>query len=148
MKFILRDEVSEETIEVESMEAACDAAREWLREGDWDLSGGTLWVDARVIPVLNEIEQDGETVTVQIDPPAPKCLAGEHVWDSPHAIVGGCRENPGVRGKGGGVVINEVCTKCGCGRTTDTWAQRRDTGEQGLTSVSYEPGKYLEEVAA
>lgn len=148
MKFILRDEGAEETIEVESVQDARRAARRWLREGDWDLSSGTLWVDAWVIPVVDDEEQDGEQVTVQLDPPAPKCCDGEHEWESPHAIVGGCRENPGVRGKGGGVVINEVCTKCGCGKTTDTWAQRPDTGEQGLTTVSYEPGRYSEEIAA
>jgi hypothetical protein len=147
MKVILRDEGSEETIEVESMEAARVAARDWLREGDWDLSGGTLWVDGWVIPVLDGVEQDGEKVTVRVDPPAPKCLEGEHEWDSPYNILGGSRENPGVWGKGGGVLIKDVCMKCGCGRTIDTWAQRRDTGEQGLRSVSYEPGRYAEEVS-
>ena len=42
------------------------------------------------------------------------------------------------RDRGGGVVIAEVCVQCGCKRTTDTWAQDRSTGEQGLTSVGYE----------
>jgi hypothetical protein len=36
--------------------------------------------------------------------------------------------------------------RCGCERTTDTWAQNPETGEQGLQSVSYEEGKYADEI--
>jgi hypothetical protein len=36
---------------------------------------------------------------------------------------------------------------CGCGRKVDTWAQDQQTGEQGLESVSYEPGKYSHAIA-
>jgi hypothetical protein len=57
-------------------------------------------------------------------------------------LVGGIEENPGVWGHGGGVVINEACVRCGCGRTTDTWAQDPSTGRQGLESVAYEEGAY------
>lgn len=39
---------------------------------------------------------------------------------------------------GGGVVVREVCAVCGCYRETDSWAQRPDTGEQGLKSIAYE----------
>ena len=46
-------------------------------------------------------------------------------------------ENPGVWGHGGGVIIEEHCTRCDATRTTDTWAQDGSTGQQGLTSVSY-----------
>jgi hypothetical protein len=37
-------------------------------------------------------------------------------------LVGGLRENPGVYGKqyGSGVIILEVCARCGARRTTDT----------------------------
>jgi hypothetical protein len=56
---------------------------------------------------------------------------------SPYAVLGGLRENPGVQGHGGGVTIHRVCAHCGCLRIYDSWAQRRDTGEQGLASTSY-----------
>ena len=36
-------------------------------------------------------------------------------------------------------MITEVCAQCGRYRVTDTWAQCRDTGEQGLRSVTYRP---------
>jgi hypothetical protein len=88
-------------------------------------------------------EDDCERASVACDPPVPPCVdGGEHEWRAPHAIVGGIEENPGVWGHGGGVVMHECCMRCRCGRVTDTWAQRSDTGEQGLTSVKYEPGKY------
>jgi hypothetical protein len=35
---------------------------------------------------------------------------------------------------------------CGCERTTDTWAQNPTTGERGLLSVTYEVGKYADEI--
>lgn len=80
-----------------------------------------------------------ECVTVTIEPIEPEC-AGEHDhdWRSPYSVLGGIKENPGVWGHGGGVILREVCAHCGRYRITDTWAQRKDTGEQGLESVKYE----------
>ena len=51
-----------------------------------------------------------------------------------------------VWGSGGGVRIEEVCMRCGCSKTTDTWAQDPSDGEQGLDSTSYVPRKYAGEV--
>jgi hypothetical protein len=53
-------------------------------------------------------------------------------------VVGGHRDNPGVFGHDGGVIIREVCRHCAAYRVTDTWAQNPATGEQGLESVTYE----------
>ena len=79
--------------------------------------------------------EDGllETVSVRIDPDEPKCSDEDgHEWAAPVNIVGGCKESPGVYGHGGGVTISEVCLHCGCRKLINTWAQRRDTGEEGL----------------
>ena len=43
---------------------------------------------------------------------------------------------------------HEVCRHCGCKRTTDTWAQNRETGEQGLREVSYEENAFTAEELA
>lgn len=120
---------------------------DFVRGGDYNLSpeDGTIWVDVYIT------DEDGEEdrMTVKVDPPEPKCFPGEvHDWESPHDIVGGIEENPGVHGHGGGVIIEQVCMSCGTKRTTDTWAQRPDTGEQGLESVSYEEGYYEEDIQA
>jgi hypothetical protein len=72
-----------------------------------------------------------------VDPEEPDCSAADHDWCSPIEVVGGIDSNPGVWGHGGGVKITEVCRHCGGYRITDTWAQRQDTGEQGLESVEY-----------
>lgn len=98
---------------------------------------GTIWID---VYVRNTLTGDEESDTVQLDEPAPDCVASEeHDWQSPYSVVGGLRENPGVWGNGGGVIIKTVCAHCGMYRVTNTWAQRHDTGEEGLTDVTYEP---------
>lgn len=129
-------------------ESAAFAAREWAHDGDWDTSEGTIWVDVRVYAEWNGPDSYHERVTTQIDPDEPKCEGSEHEWSSAHDLVGGIIENPGVWGNGGGVRMSECCVICGCRRMTNTWVTRPDTGEQGLTSVSYEPGYYSEQIAA
>ena len=107
--------------------------------------GGTMWIDVRV-----HCRETGEETsdTVTCEPDEPECPDhAAHDWQNPYEILGGLKDNPGVWGHGGGVICREVCVHCGCERTTDTWAQRPDNGEQGLTSVAYEPGKYATEVA-
>lgn len=112
---------------------------------DWlDASSTTTWVHVQVRG------EDGSDVplSIEIEPEEPECLDGEvHEWRSPYAIVGGLVSNAGVWGHGGGVIINECCVHCGCRKQIDTWAQDRETGEQGLTSVAYEPGHYAEALA-
>ena len=69
-----------------------------------------------------------ETVTDEDELPSP----GEdgHAWTSPHSMVGGLENNPGVYGNSGGVKIHEVCSRCGLHRHTDTWDQSfTGTGE-------------------
>lgn len=127
-----------------------EAAEEYVAEGDWGERTKTSWV--RVYAWRGErgtdlAEETRETHTIEIEPDEPECSHDDgHDWQSPVEIVGGIESNPGVRGHGGGVVVDECCVRCGCRRTTDTWAQDRDTGEQGLTSVEYEEGAYAEEL--
>ena len=143
-----------ETIRESSVEDAIEAARDWAREGDWDTSGGTVHVHVYLSCETDEDYVSGrgsseeERVSVAIEQDEPECSSGDHDWQSPHELVGGIAENPGVWGHGGGVVITECCLRCGCGRKTDTWAQNRTTGEQGLREVTYEPGKYAGEIGA
>lgn len=123
-----------------SPEEALKVARNNVSRSNYSESEGTLWIDVKVR--CDETgEEDSDSVT--LEPDEPDCEDGEvHHWESPHCLVGGLTENPGVHGHGGGVIITEVCLKCGCKRVTDTWAQNRETGEQGLRSVSYEEDAY------
>lgn len=91
----------------------------------------------------DERDSDGDPVAeehvITVDPIEPPCPeADEHDWSNDWALVGGIEENSGVWGKGGGVLIHERCRHCRMWRIKDTWAQDRLTGEQGLTSISYE----------
>lgn len=83
----------------------------------------------RVVP-------DCECITITVDPPAPECNDHEHDWQSPHELLGGIEDNPGVWANGGGVLIKEVCAHCGRYKITDTWANHGSL--QGFTSVCYE----------
>ena len=117
--------------------------RAWTEGGDWDLSNGAIWITDRAVALDphtgDEIYNTKVSVTVAFQPDEPECMRGEdHDWQSPHDVVGGIEDNPGVWGSGGGIVSREVCSHCGRYRVTDTWATNPSTGEQGLTSVAYE----------
>lgn len=122
------------------------AAQEYVAGGEWGPLERTTWVRVRTWRAATG-RADGETIhgrvyedtqRVSVDPDVPKCTQDEHEWRSPHSVLGGLEENPGVQGHGGGVVITEVCRHCGVYRVRDTWAQDPETGEQGLDSVTYE----------
>lgn len=141
-KYEVRTEGASEVLDATDHDEAIEQAEEWLREG-WERTDETIWVHGYLIVTDSDGDEERERITVQIDPDEPSCTSDEgHDWDSPHELVGGIKENPGVWGHGGGVTIQEVCLHCGCGKLTDTWAQDPETGEQGLRSVQYEPRKY------
>jgi hypothetical protein len=131
------------TITASSAAAALATAESNVDRGNYDRDldpgdqGATLYID---VMVRNAVTGEQQTTTVTLHPEEPDCEdSHEHDWRSPVSVVGGCRESPGVWGHGGGVKIREVCSHCGRYRITDTWAQRKDTGEQGLTEVWFEP---------
>lgn len=108
----------------------------------------TYWVSVRV----TEIDDDGEyndddsEHKISIDPDPPPCEDDhKHRWGAPYSVLGGIKENPGVWGKGGGIISREICRYCGKYRVTDTWAQDPEDGAQGLTSVEYEDSDELSE---
>lgn len=120
-------------IEIEA-DSAQDAAQEYVDGGSWGEVESTIWITVYV----ESDDSEREGITIALDPTEPDCEASEHDWRSPLSLVGGIKENPGVQGHGGGVVIHEVCGYCGSHRHRDTWAQNPETGEQGLDSVSYD----------
>lgn len=146
-------------LEIEA-ESAEDAAREYVEGGDWTDDSGrverTCWIHVHTEeriqvagpgdagPQYVRGEREWHTIAVQSEAPPCPSDEGEHDWRSPHHIVGGIAENPGVWGHGGGVIIHECCMRCGTGRTTDTWAQDPETGEQGLRSIAYQPAGHYE----
>lgn len=131
-------------IEIEAG-AAREAAQQYVDGGDYGSEESkTKWVKVWVWPAAGDRREDAQSYRIEITPTEPECFAGEHDWQSPHSIVGGIRENPGVHGHGGGVVISECCMHCGCQRITDTWAQDSSNGEQGLESIEYVEGEYAD----
>jgi len=104
-------------------------ARALARSGDWSdcfsEEARTIWID------LELRNRWGRTVAkwhnLSIDPPEPDCAHDDgHAWNEGQ-----------VYGQGGGVAWTDTCSFCGLQRHHDTWAQNRETGEQGLHSVEY-----------
>jgi hypothetical protein len=119
-------------------QAAIRRAVAWVRDGDWN-STATIWVDLRIE------DARGDLVCIQsvsVNPDPPDCVESDHDWIAPVEVVGGCEENPGVWGHGGGVIIHEICRHCGVTRRCDTWAQNPATGEEGLDAVKYDAECY------
>lgn len=133
-KYLCSDENGEIEVEATSPE---EAAQWFADAADWGDFTKTIWVDVRVTPISDDgepIEDEREHITITLDPEEPPCVGGkEHEWCSPYEVVGGLKENPGVWGHGGGVIITEACPHCGRYRVTDTWAQNPADGSQGHT---------------
>src|SRR5260370_30678279 len=117
-----------DTVEAASVEEALQMARESVDaasygynvDGESGQSTQFIRVAARCADEdCDEINSD----EVTLEPEAPKCTEGAHEWDDPLEIVGGIKENPGVRGHGGGIISTLVCAHCGAYRVHDTWDQ-------------------------
>jgi hypothetical protein len=136
-KYICNDGNAELEITADSPRAA---AQEYVDGGDWGSSEKTTWVNVTVTPIDEDGEVAGEDehIKIELNPDEPECDGDhEHEWRSPHSVVGGLRENPGVQSHGGGAVITEVCAHCAHYKVTNTWAQDPEDGQQGLTSIEY-----------
>jgi hypothetical protein len=133
-----------EQYEADTIEDAAAYARQSAQDGGWDTSDGTVFCSIWITEVLDAedlelgLEAEELHLLAPIEPDEPECVSARgHRWVSPHELLGGCESNPGVWGQGGGVLIRCVCSRCGCYRVVDTWAEYE--GVQGLTRTSYEP---------
>ncbi len=109
------------------------------RNGGWTVEDVTIWIHDIASPIDpatgKAIEDERVRVTTPIHPAAPRCTDGSkrHTW-----------LEESTSGHGGGVIVTERCTTCDWRKVTDTWAQDRSTGEQGLTSVRYEDSDHAD----
>jgi len=141
MKYVYAEETGhEESLNSITLVGAKAEACDLLRTGDWgdSLSENqrSIRPTAKIIAEYTDDEGDTkreivEAVTVQIDPVEPDCIdTNGHNWRSPHSVVGGLEENPGVWGRAGGVIIYKVCAYCGVYQVTET-----KDGPQGLGRI-------------
>lgn len=104
-----------------------EAVAAYLETAALDHDEATYWVRLRVWPTSDP----GAAVTERhaVHPDEPDCAEGqEHEW----------RDHGRDKVHGAGMIFHARCRYCGAVRITDTYAQDRETGEQGLTSVRYE----------
>lgn len=114
-KYEYRTDDHVEEFEAADADEALEFAQEMMEECDYEDYTGPVY--AYIYEGDNEIGRVEHVVQQQ----EPACREGEHDWRAPHSVVGGLKDNPGVFGKGGGVVYTEVCAHCGTYRVTDTW---------------------------
>ena len=122
-----------------SADSAQEAAQEYVDGGSWGNDDETQFIDVYVQEIGADGDEvgDRECITITVEPDEPGCIAEhEHDWQSPYEVLGGLKENPGVWGHGGGVIIREVCVHCGMYCITDTWANHG--AQQGFKSVRFE----------
>ena len=122
MKYLITiegGELGETHIEATDLEQAEELARDWVLDGDW-----SKCERAELVTCSIEAEDGEEFVFEQAvgGPAEPPCEdVQEHDWQSPHELVGGCQNNPGVFGRGNAQLrFEEVCSNCGRYRTTIT----------------------------
>jgi hypothetical protein len=134
------------------METAQQAAEFYVHTGSWpDDEKPISRTRAHQITVKDEDEETTQHRVI-VHPNQPPCIKdGEgipsvdedgHRFRSPLAIVGGIKDNPGVWYAEGGIRTSEVCMRCGCGKTINTWAM--DSTGQPYESVSYDTQEYIE----
>lgn len=130
-RFEIYDDCCRETIDATDMECAVDWATEYWQEGNWDTKC-LIKLTIEHIGWDDEI-LDYETIEVECgeDPVAPDCVdEQEHDWCSPHDIVGGLKENPGIWSTGGTTIVSiEVCSHCGCKKRTVNYGSQRNQGQ-------------------
>ena len=138
MKYVIELEVGNfegTIIEAENIEEAESRARQWVR----DLALG----DAASHVGCTIIDEEGDELRIDIvvgGPGVPDCKRWKmHEWRSPHAVVGGWVENPGVWELGEGrLKITEVCANCG------TYRHRTTQSLPGCCPPVPEPPTYSE----
>ena len=126
---------------IESDRPAAEALKQWAASTKFEPQETTYWVSLRISSVDEDEdpdEEEYESLSYAVNPVEPPCEEfDDHKWCSPHEVLGGMPQNPGLAGKGGSTVRTEVCSNCGRYRIDDDWAQNPDTGEQGLDSINY-----------
>lgn len=108
---------------------------ESVRDADWGTDESWVW-DGR-----SRCETTGEEGRheVTFESVVPSCTEDEHDWGTPHSVLGGLRDNPGVQGgPNGGITARSVCAHCGVYRV---FVSRKTNPSDGSTyeATDYEP---------
>lgn len=142
-RFRVWDDGNSEIIEAEDMDAAKEMAEEIWQDGSWD---NKIYIDVYIQQLDFDDEPIGDMDEIEVEcgeePPEPDCADGEeHEWESPHELVGGLTENPGVWSTGGTTYVTKtVCKNCGIYRTETEYGSQRNP--QQCDQVEYEDSDY------
>ena len=138
-RFRVWDDGNSEIIEAEDMDAAKETAEEIWQDGSWD---NKIYIDVYIQQLDFDDEPIGDMDEIEVEcgeePPEPDCADGEeHEWESPHELVGGLTENPGVWSTGGTTYVTKtVCKNCGIYRTETEYGSQRKP--QQCDKIEYE----------
>lgn len=137
-----------------SLEDAIEKGRDWIEDGEWsgcredgDIIRLGITLDACVRKITHDVggdditeEQDAHDCSGSYSDPEPECEEGGgdddggHDWQSPHELVGGIDDNPGVWATGGtSMRFATVCGRCGCYRTENRVGCQRNADDADAT---------------
>lgn len=140
MRYEIReDSGASEIIEADDLESALETAKDWASEGSYDCR---VMVTVYVRGIDDDGDETGEYASADVEagpePEEPECVDGEeHVWEGPHELVGGIKENPGVWSNGGTTMtFHSVCARCGAHKHETSCGAQRNPGE--CDQVSYD----------
>ena len=129
-RFRVWDDGNSEIIEAEDMDAAKEKAEEMWQDGSWD---GKCLIDVYIQEIDWDDNDVGDREEIEVecgeDPEEPECSEDEdeHEWESPHDVVGGLKENPGVWSLGGTTMLfKTVCRHCGIFREETHYGSNRN----------------------
>jgi hypothetical protein len=132
---------------VEAHKSGRAAAQAYVDGGEWGDVGSGVTID--VLVWREGIDGEGDIVrvgeqehSITILPDEPECEGsddGDHDWQSPQDLVGGCTSNPGVWSTGGtSFAFLSVCARCGMFRQETSTGWQRNPGDAERT-VEYLP---------
>jgi hypothetical protein len=125
--FMVYDEQCRVKITADTAQEAAEEFLNWLEnEPDHETRRASC-----TVAHYGDLWGAGEIHTIQLDPTEPPCIDDDgHAWTAPYDIVGGLPENPGVFGRGAGVRIHKICSRCGQHHFIDTSAEDVSSGER------------------
>jgi hypothetical protein len=132
------DGVVDHVYQAKDCQEAMQLAIDWWKDGSWENKTEIDIYVQEINPFDDDMRfpMEWETIEVGEDPPEPECTEESHGWETPHEIVGGLKENPGVWSLGGTTMVyHSVCSHCGLQKREFKYGAQRNPGQ--LDKIEY-----------
>ena len=145
MQYLVRTISEDWTVQAKDFDEAIVNVERNMRDAFDAECDETFWIEVNITEILPATDEDSDDYIepesvryyVEIDPVAPRCVDGSHVWEDESDYV--------YQGSSGiGISYWQVCKKCGCGKHYDSGASGPNYSG-GWESIRYEADRYQPE---